>query len=198
MKKCSGCNKIKELNDFGKDLSRKDKLSLYCLDCLKIKAKRNYQNNKQVILERKKNQHKEFPWQITWNAINQRCNNKNHIAYRYYGARGIKNLFKNWDEIKFLWFRDKAYLMKQPTIDRQDDNGNYCVDNCKFVEQGYNSTKAHNKSVLQFDLNGKLLKEWNSIKEASEYFNVRSPSIGSCLRGLTNTSCGFIWRYNNG
>jgi hypothetical protein len=40
-----------------------------------------------------------------------------------------------------LWFRDKAYLMRHPSIDRIDSNGNYELNNCQFIEMKRNRVK---------------------------------------------------------
>jgi hypothetical protein len=41
-KKCLKCNKIKFLNQFNKNKSKKDNLDIYCKDCIKEKAKKYY------------------------------------------------------------------------------------------------------------------------------------------------------------
>ena len=33
-----------------------------------------------------------------------------------------------------MWFRDNAYNMKKPTIHREDNNGNYTIENCRYLE----------------------------------------------------------------
>lgn len=84
-----------------------------------------------------------------WKGINQRCNNKKDDRYLDYGGRGIKN---KW--IKFESFYKEmypSYLIhlaefgeKQTTIDRIDNNKNYCKKNCKwstYKEQNNNRRK---------------------------------------------------------
>lgn len=87
------------------------------------------------------------PWSKHASQSRQRCNNENHVGYKNYGGRGIKCLILV-EGVKFLWFRDKAYLMKYPTIDRIDNDGNYTLNNCQFIEKSENvkkrwSTKTH-------------------------------------------------------
>jgi len=51
------------------------------------------------------------------------------------------------------------------------------------------------KKILQFSLNGKFIKEWNSKLEAMKFYN--NQGIRSCVEGRTKQSAGFIWKYKN-
>ena len=55
-------------------------------------------------------------------------------------GRGIKN-FLNKEQIKYLWFRDKAYKMQHPSLDRKNNDGNYELDNCQIIELNQNAKK---------------------------------------------------------
>jgi hypothetical protein len=91
--------------------------------------------NKKICTEKyreyRKSKFYKTPWDRTYYNIVQRCRNKNEIRY---GGRGIKNNITK-EELKFLWFRDKAYLMKQPNIHRINNDGNYDIGNCVYMEK---------------------------------------------------------------
>ncbi len=53
---------------------------------------------------------------------------------------------------------------------------------------------ANSKLVIQYDLNMKPIKEWNSINEAKQYFK---GDIGACCRGKQQTACNYIWKFKN-
>ncbi len=90
-------------------------------------------------------------------SIRQRCININHFAYKWYGERGIGFLITIEDIIR-LWCRDKAYLMKSPTIDRKDNNGHYTFLNCRFIERSENSRKSQKERKFnQYPVKNKLL-----------------------------------------
>lgn len=74
------------------------------------------------------------------NNINSRCNNDKDVKYKFYGGKGIKN-FLNLEDIIYLWKRDSAEKMKQPSIDRIDSNGHYRIENCRFIEMSENRTR---------------------------------------------------------
>jgi len=68
------------------------------------------------------------------NSIRQRCYNVKRKCHKDYGGRGIECCITVKDLI-FLWYRDKAFSMKWPEIHRIDNNKNYTVENCQYMER---------------------------------------------------------------
>ena len=93
------------------------------------------QGRARAIAFRKRN-----PWYNIWQGVKQRCANPKHPSYRYYGGRGIRNFLSKAD-IEFLWVRDSARLLTSPSIDRLDNDGNYTMENCRFIERSQNAIK---------------------------------------------------------
>lgn len=50
--------------------------------------------------------------------------------------------------------------------------------------------------VLQCARDGKLIKRWRSIKEASVTLGIDAPSISNACRGNRKTAGGYVWKYN--
>jgi hypothetical protein len=135
-------------------------------------------------------------WIYIHDTIWQRCNNPKNISYKNYGGRGIKCLI-SIEEIKFLMERDDYWNMKKPSIDRINNNEDYTLNNCQFIECGKNTTKSLSKIVLQFTKEGNFIKEWESAREAGRILNIDSGTIGYSIkkkRGYKSAG-GFIWRY---
>jgi len=51
------------------------------------------------------------------------------------------------------------------------------------------------KSILQFDLEWNLIKEYVSCAEAKKSLGVKSTSINNVLTGLSKTAHGYYWKY---
>lgn len=65
---------------------------------------------------------------------------------------------------------------------------------------GEKNKKNNLKPILQYDLKGNFIKEWNSIIEAATFLNPNKAksircSISSCLREKTQKSHGYKWIY---
>ncbi len=71
------------------------------------------------------------PEYMTWYAMRQRVNNKNHEHYHYYGGRGIQ-VCKRWNSFaNFL--ADMGPRPKGMTLDRKRVNGHYSPSNCRWA-----------------------------------------------------------------
>lgn len=60
----------------------------------------------------------------------------------------------------------------------------------------FNKTNSYQRVIQQFD-NKRLIREFNNIKEASDITTIGRRAINNCLKGWSNSSGGFIWKYKN-
>jgi hypothetical protein len=84
---------------------------------------------------------------------------KNNRFYRY-GARGI-TVCEDWLE-SFENFRDWALAngySDEKSIDRIDNNGNYCPENCKWSTQKDQARNRRTSCVVY----GKTIAEWAEL-----------------------------------
>ena len=192
-KLCTKCKLIKHITNFSKDKTHTDGLRSYCKDCCSEKDALWRKHNKKIIIKNRENYRKNYPWRKVFSDIKQRCNNPKDSSFKNYGGRGIKCLLEVAD-IKLLWFRDKAYLLKQASIDRKENDRDYELDNCQFIEKSENSKKDKYKIINQYDLKGKFIKTWPSLKEAAINTNTQQGKISKCITSERKTTGGFIWR----
>lgn len=93
-----------------------------------------------------------------------------------------------------------------PEINHKDEDiTNNCVDNLEWCTSKYNANygsrnarmKANKKTipVIQKDLDGNFIKRWNSLSDASRYFNVDVSSMIRVCKGKQHTCRGFKWEY---
>jgi hypothetical protein len=54
-----------------------------------------------------------------------------------------------------------------------------------------------NLPVIQYDLNGNFLKEFESQKDATIFVNAKGDGVGMCCRGKQKTAYGYIWKFKN-
>lgn len=98
-------------------------------------------------------------------SLHQRIYDKNCHKYVSYGGRGIRCEWKSFEE-----FRDdmyKSYLVhckkfgeKDTSLERIDNNGNYCKENCKWIRLKEQALNRRNNNKLEYKGQAKNIGDW--------------------------------------
>jgi hypothetical protein len=94
-----------------------------------------------------------------WSGMKTRCENPKEKRWKDYGGRGIK--------VCHRWQRFEHFLedMGQPplgsSIERRNNNGDYCPANCKWATRSEQGRNKRNNRILE--INGERLctQEWS-------------------------------------
>lgn len=101
-----------------------------------------------------------------WKSLIARCYNPKNQRYNVYGARGIK-VCDEWKE-DFLSFRKWAYSNGYDesskrgdcTIDRIDNDKNYCPENCRWVSLSRQQRNTDKTIIFEYKGVKKPLIDW--------------------------------------
>lgn len=96
-----------------------------------------------------------------YHNIKQRCNNPNSSTYKDYGGRGIK-ICNEWNN-SFLsfynWAMNNGYN-DELSIDRKDNNGDYCPENCRWITHKKQMSNTRRNLIYIIDGETLCLSEW--------------------------------------
>ena len=81
---------------------------------------------------------------IVWHNLKARCSNPNEDSYHRYGGRGI-SYDPEWEKFE-NFLADMGEKPAGLSLDRIDNNGNYCKANCRWVSMKVQSSNT-SKSV---------------------------------------------------
>jgi hypothetical protein len=117
----------------------------------------------------------------SWYNMKTRCNNPKSTNYKQWGGRGIKvcdewNLFAG-----FLKDMQDSYF-QGASIERIDNDGNYCKENCKWATRKEQCRNRGNNLFIK----GKTLSEWSEIlgvkrSTLAQRYYVYNWSVDKCL-----------------
>ena len=82
----------------------------------------------------RKHGHSKNPIYHLWHTMIARCHNQNHVAYRYYGARGIC-VCDRWRESFEAFAEDMGARPAGLELDRIDPDGHYTPGNVRWANR---------------------------------------------------------------
>ena len=102
------------------------------------------------------------PTYTAWRSMKARCLNPKTASYPRYGGRGI-SICQIWldDFVNFL--NDMGVRPKGMQLDRIDNNGNYCKENCRWVTAKENSSNRSTNRFIKYNGEEKTVSEWAEI-----------------------------------
>jgi hypothetical protein len=148
-------------------------------------------------------------------TINSR--KSNHI--RTYGDNIIYNEidcvysinYKDWEPLETFWIEQfKCWGFELMNIRQKGGNGaNFHTEETKLkmslsrrnkkIKQSTREkmSRSKNKAILQYDLEGNFIKEWESITKASTILHINHSCISACCLGNQKKTKKYIWKYKD-
>nr|DAW62262.1 MAG TPA: homing endonuclease [Caudoviricetes sp.] len=151
-------------------------------------------------------------------SLNYMHKNKSHLLKQTVGNKGYLYVTLNKNGKHWTYFVHRlvaqAFIPNPnnlPTVNHMDEcRTNNCVKNLEWLSYKDNNLYGNHykrvsetqlndpkksKRVLQYDLNGRFIKKWESASEVQRKLSVNSSNIIQNCRGNVKTAGGFIWKY---
>lgn len=145
---------------------------------------------------------KRLSFYNTWQNMKARCLNPKNPKYKNYGGRGIK-ICNEWLNIKGFseWALNNNW-QDGYSLDRIDNDGDYCPENCKWIPISENSRKKRTtklsfeqakeirKRVLSGEKEKDLAKEYNVVHGTIWFIvnNFTHVPNGECVKKIKERS----------
>ena len=137
--------------------------------------------------------HNNHAWNLRWVDAKTNKNNPNTKA----NGQRKKGEYHHSDEAKMkIGLASKGRSSKF-----KGTHGRYTEETLKKMSENRKGIVGPKKCVLQYTLDGVLIKEWDSISEAIRQNNLvvgaANSSITCCCQGKHKTAYGYVWKYKN-
>lgn len=136
----------------------------------------------------------------TWAGMKERCLNPNDDCYNRYGGRGITvcdewiNSFENFRDWAYSSGYDDNSTAREQSIDRIDPNGNYCPENCRWVD--FYTQQKNKENTWYINVNGEKI----TILDFCRAHNISTPTTvkNQVDKGYTPEEIINIYNFRHG
>lgn len=111
----------------------------------------------------------------SWKRMKERCLNPNHKSYPRYGGRGI-TVCERWKNSFLNFYSDMGPKPQNHTINRLDNKGNYCPENCRWASVEEQNNNKENSHLLTYNGETLTLSQW------AKRFNINSGTLCNRLK----------------
>lgn len=97
---------------------------------------------------------------FVWHSMKRRCTDSRVKEYKNYGGRGIK-ICEDWlDSSKFIEWAISSGYQKGLTIERKDNDGDYCPENCTWIPKAKQPLNARSNHLIAYDGKTQCIEVW--------------------------------------
>lgn len=122
--------------------------------------------------------------------------NKKYIPNKVYEYNKLGKFIKEWNSIKEV---STYYNINLSSLTSNLHMGFYNKGLFLLSKEKFDNVepykKVNSKKIEQYTKEGIFIREWDSLNDAKDYFNLKSSSISNALTGRSSTANGFIWKY---
>ncbi len=97
-----------------------------------------------------------------WFGMIQRCENPANKSYAYYGRRGI-TVCERWHRFEDF-YADMGDRPPGYTLDRKDNDGPYCKENCRWVSRKTQMRNTRTNRFVTFNGQRRTVAEWAEVQ----------------------------------
>jgi len=136
------------------------------------------------------------------NPFQNKSEEEKQIIYKKRGEKqkGISKIKnkkpkpKGFSEAQKLRFKNRGPRSEESKVKQSKSLKGKCKHNLgkNWI---HNTNSKTLKPILQYDLEGNFIKEWSSIKKASEQLQINKRSITNNLTNISKSAFGYIWKY---
>lgn len=98
-----------------------------------------------------------------WKDMILRCYDKRHASYQRYGGQGISicDEWKDDVQVFYNWATENGYR-DGLTIDRKNNDGNYCPENCRWATMKAQANNRRSNVLITYNGKTKNMQQWAS------------------------------------
>lgn len=93
-----------------------------------------------------------------WINMRDRCLNPKNISHKSYVDKGI-TFDEKWNSFE-KFFEDMGHPQKNESLDRIDNNGDYCKENCRWTTAKIQNNNRSSNRIIEYRNESKTVSEW--------------------------------------